>query len=248
MEKQYKIVDINADVGEGLNNEPNLMPYLSSCNIACGGHAGNLETMTKVVRLAKKHSVKVGAHPSFPDKANFGRIVVDMIAADLYSSLKAQIRALQDVLYAESVQLHHIKPHGALYNLANRDEKAAKVIIEVIKSIALPLALYAPYRSVIAELATKAKINVIYEAFADRNYNNDLSLVSRKKDNAILSHTNEVLKHVLKMINQRKVISINGVEVEIKASTFCVHGDTKNALQILKYLNEELPKKGIKIQ
>lgn len=241
-------IDINADVGEGLNNESDLMPYLSSCNIACGGHAGNLETMTTVVRLAKKHNIKIGAHPSFPDKENFGREVLDMPAADLYSSLKAQIRSLQKVLYSEKAQLHHVKPHGALYNLAAKDEKTAKITIEVIKSIALPIALYAPYKSVIAEIALKENINVIYEAFADRNYNDDLSLVSRKKENAVLNDKDTVLSHVLRMIQHQSVETINGVEVPVKASTFCVHGDTKNALQILKYLNLELPKKGINIK
>ncbi|WP_299116828.1 5-oxoprolinase subunit PxpA [uncultured Winogradskyella sp.] len=241
-------IDINADVGEGLNNELELMPFLSSCNIACGGHAGNISTMTNVVRLAKRYNIKVGAHPSFPDKVNFGRIVMDITAADLYSSLKAQIRALQNVLYAERVQLHHIKPHGALYNLAAKNQKTAEVIIEVIKSTTLPITLYAPYQSVVAELALKEHINVIYEAFADRNYNNDLSLVSRKNGKAILNDKDKVLMHVLGMIKEEKVTSIDGVEVGIKASTFCVHGDTKNALQILKYLNQKLPQNGISIQ
>ena len=241
-------VDINADVGEGLNNEKDLMPYLSSCNIACGGHAGGAETMTNVIRLAKKYNIKIGAHPSFPDKKNFGRVVVNMSAADLYSSLKAQIRTLQSVLYKENVQLHHIKPHGALYNLASKDEKTAGVVIEVIKSISLPLKLYAPYNSIIAEVAIAENIEVTYEAFADRNYNNDLSLVSRKNNNAILNDKGVVLEHVLRMIQQQKVKTINGIEVEIIASTFCIHGDTEKALQILKYLNRELPKNRIEIQ
>ncbi|WP_282042873.1 5-oxoprolinase subunit PxpA [Winogradskyella flava] len=242
------LVDINADVGEGLNNEPDLMPYLSSCNIACGGHAGDLQTMAHVVRLAKMHKVKIGAHPSFPDKENFGRVVVDMPATDLYASLKQQIRALQNVLRAENGQLHHIKPHGALYNLAAKDEKTAKVIIEVVKSIALPTNLYVPYGAVIERLAREEDIKITYEAFADRNYNDDLSLVFRKNNNAILNDKNEVLNHVLRVVKHQKVKTISGVEVPIKASTFCVHGDTKNALEILRYLNQELPKNYINIQ
>ncbi|WP_299521671.1 5-oxoprolinase subunit PxpA [Winogradskyella sp.] len=242
------IIDINADVGEGLNNEPDLMPYLSSCNIACGGHAGDLQIMTEAVRLAKTHKVKIGAHPSFPDKENFGRMVMDMSAADLYATLKQQVRALQKVLYQENSQLHHIKPHGALYNLAAKDDKTANVIIEVIKSIALPIKLYAPYKSVLAYLAESENIQVTYEGFADRNYNADLSLVSRKNNDAILNDKHQVLSHVLRMVKHQKLIAIDGVEVSIKAATFCVHGDTKNALQILKFLNRELPKHHIKIQ
>ncbi|MBC2845353.1 5-oxoprolinase subunit PxpA [Winogradskyella flava] len=242
------LVDINADVGEGLNNESDLMAYLSSCNIACGGHAGDLQTMAHVVRLAKMHKVKIGAHPSFPDKENFGRVVVDMPAADLYASLKQQIRALQNILRAENVQLHHIKPHGALYNLAAKDEKTAKVIIEVVKSIALPTNLYVPYGSVIERLAREEEIRITYEAFADRNYNDDLSLVSRKNNNAILNDKHQVLGHVLNMVKGQNVKTVTGVEVSIKASTFCVHGDTKNALEILRYLSQELPKNNINIQ
>lgn len=241
-------IDINADVGEGVENEESLMPFLSSCNIACGGHIGDLSSMEKSVKLAKKHYVTIGAHPSFPDKENFGRLNVEMSAADLYASLKHQIRMLQTVLHSQKLQLHHIKPHGALYNLAAKDEKTARVIIEVIKSISIPLKLYAPFNSEIAKLAASENIEVIFEAFADRNYNEDLSLVSRKENHAVLTKKEDVLQHILMMVNAQKVKSINGIEVPIKASTFCVHGDTENALEILKYLIKKLPENHIDIQ
>lgn len=241
-------IDINADVGEGMDNEESLMPFLSSCNIACGGHTGDLDTMTYIVQLAKRHNVKIGAHPSFPDRQNFGREAMEMAAADLYTCLKRQVRDLIYILRQEHAMLHHIKPHGALYNLAAKHEKTAKVIVEVIKSIALPIKLYAPYNSVIAELAGKSGIEVTLEAFADRSYNNDLSLVSRKKDKAILCRKEEVLNHVLNMIQHQKVKTIRDVEIPIKASTFCVHSDTENALEILQFLNKELPKHHIQIR
>lgn len=241
------IIDINADVGEGLNNESRLMPYLSSCNIACGGHAGDEETMSKVVKLAKKHKVKIGAHPSFPDRLNFGRKVMQMSSADLYTSLKQQIRILMKVLRAEHATLHHIKPHGALYNLAAVDEKTANVIIEVVKSIALPLSLYVPYGSVIADKAQKERIKITYEAFADRNYNEDLTLVSRSLNNAIITDLDTVYGHVYKMISQHKVKTISGVEVEIKADTFCIHGDHPEALKLLQFLTEKLQQHQVKI-
>ncbi|WP_339756363.1 5-oxoprolinase subunit PxpA [uncultured Winogradskyella sp.] len=246
MTTSYQI-DINADVGEGIGNESDIIPYLSSCNIACSGHAGDIKTMTEVVKLAKRHNVKIGAHPSFPDKTNFGRVDMKISAANLYSILKQQIRALLSILHNENAQLHHIKPHGALYNLAARDEKTALVIIEVLKSIAMPIKLYAPYKSKIAELASNENIPVTFEAFVDRNYNDDLSLVSRKKNNALLSDKDEVLQHVLRMVKHQKVKTISGVEVPIKASTFCVHGDANNAIKILKYLNRELPKHQVEI-
>lgn len=237
--KQW-IIDINADVGEGLNNETQLMPYLSSCNIACGGHAGDEKTMLKVVKLAKKHKVKIGAHPSFPDKENFGRQVMKISCADLYTSLKQQVRSLMRVLRAEHCMLHHVKPHGALYNLAAVDKKTAEVIIEVVKSIALPIQLYVPYGSVIADLAQKENIKITYEAFADRNYNTDLTLVSRTQINAVITDSDEVFGHVKSMIFHQKVKTISGVEVGIKADTFCVHGDNPEAINLLQNLTEKL--------
>ncbi|WP_178988181.1 5-oxoprolinase subunit PxpA [Winogradskyella schleiferi] len=241
-------IDINADVGEGLGNESDLMPFLSSCNIACGGHAGDEVMMRHVVNLAKKHHVKVGAHPSFPDKANFGRVNLDISDAELYASIIDQISALKNIAEAEGVTLNHIKPHGALYNLAAKDEKIARLIIEVIKRLELTIALYAPFNSVIANLAKQENIAVTFEAFADRNYNDDLSLVSRTNSNAILHKKEAVLSHVLNMIKNEKVTSISGVEVPIKATTICVHGDTKNALEILKYLSSNLKQNSIQIQ
>jgi UPF0271 protein len=241
------IIDINADVGEGLNNESQLIPYLSSCNIACGGHAGDEKIMAKVVKLAMKYKVNIGAHPSFPDRQNFGRQVIQISSADLYTSLKQQIRSLMKVLRTERLTLHHIKPHGALYNLAAVDEKTANVIIEVVKSIALPLSLYVPYGSVIAYKAQQEGIKITYEAFADRNYNEDLTLVSRSQNNAIITNPNDVFEHVYRMIFQQKVKTINGVEVEMKADTFCVHGDNPEALKLLQFLTEKLQQQQVVI-
>ncbi len=235
-----RIIDINADVGEGLNNEAQLMPFLSSCNIACGGHAGDNETMLNVVKLAKKYKVKIGAHPSYPDKKNFGRKVMEISSADLYTSLKQQVRNLMRVLRTEHLNLHHIKPHGALYNLAAVEEKTANIIIEVVKSIALPLYLYVPYGSVIADIAQREGIRTTYEAFADRNYNDDLTLVSRMKENAVISDPDSVFDHVYRMIFKQKVKTISGVEVGIKADTFCIHGDNPKAIELLSNLNEKL--------
>ncbi len=241
------IIDINADVGEGLANEAQLMPFLSSCNIACGGHSGDFESMKTVAKLAKQYNVKIGAHPSFPDKENFGRHFVDISSADLYTSLKHQIRSLMTVLRNERLPLHHIKPHGALYNSAVKDEKIATVIIEVIKSIALPIKLYAPFNSVIANLVQQENIPVTFEAFADRNYNEDLSLVLRDKKNALITDSDLAFKHIYKIISEQKVITINGVEVALKANTFCVHGDNPEALNLLKNITQKLNKKHIKI-
>ena len=245
---KVRIIDINADVGEGLNNEAILMPYLSSCNIACGGHAGDENTMMEVVKLAKVNKVKIGAHPSFPDKENFGRQIMKISCADLYTSLKHQVRSLMKVLRTEHTMLHHIKPHGALYNLAAVDQKTAEVIIEVVKSIAFPIYLYVPYGSVIANLAQKENIKITYEAFADRNYKADLTLVSRSQNNAVITDPIEVFEHVKNMIFRQKVKTINGVEVEIKADTFCVHGDNPEAIKLLQNLTEKLQRSKVIIR
>jgi len=230
------LLDINVDVGEGINNESQLMPYINSCNIACGGHAGNNETMRAVVKLAKKYKVKIGAHPSFPDKEHFGRQIINMSSANLYTSLKKQIRSLMRILKEEHLQLHHIKPHGALYNLAAVDIKTAKVVIEVLKSIALPLHLYAPYGSVLADLAEKENIQVTYEAFGDRHYNDDLTLVPRTHEKALITDKDEVVEHVSRMLLEGIVITLKGTEKPIKANTFCIHGDNPDAVNLIKNL------------
>ncbi|SFZ94403.1 UPF0271 protein [Flaviramulus basaltis] len=245
---ENKIIDINVDVGEGIDNESLFMPFISSCNIACGGHAGDLKTMRRVVKLAKLHRVKVGAHPSFPDKENFGRQPMEISCVALFSSIKNQIHDLIEVLNEEHVLLHHIKLHGALYNLAAIDEKTANVVVEVMKSIALPIKLYVPYKSVIADLALKNGINITYEAFADRNYNNDLTLVSRQEKDALIEDESEMFNHVFKMISTYKVKTIQDSEIGIVAHTFCVHGDNPKAVILIKNLKEKLELHGIRIR
>lgn len=234
-------------MGEDIGNELKLMPYISSCNIACGGHAGDKETMSNVVKLAKQHGVKIGGHPSFPDTENFGRLKMDMSCAALFSSLKKQIEDLLDILYHEQANLHHIKPHGALYNLAAVDEKTAMVIVEVMKSFVLPIKLYVPYKSVIANLAIQNNIPIVYEVFADRHYNTDLTLVSRDKKEALIHDASVMFEHVFRMISKQKVMTISGVEKAILAQTICVHGDNPEAVTLVKKLNNNLMKMGVEI-
>lgn len=235
-------IDINADVGEGIGNEAMLFSYISSCNIACGGHAGDAQSMNEIVVLAKENGVKIGAHPSFPDKANFGREIMNISCAALYTSIKDQIKSLLSVTRAHHAQLHHVKPHGALYNLAAKDETTAQVIVDVMKRFHQPLKLYVPFGSVIAKLAQEQGVAILYEAFADRNYNNDLSLVRRKLDNAVITEASQVCIHVLNMVIHQKVTTIAGNEVPIYADTICVHGDNPKAIDLVKslchFLNE----------
>lgn len=245
--KTFKI-DINADVGEGIGNETLLLPYLSSCNIACGGHAGDLQTMDTVVNLAKTHNVKVGAHPSYPDKANFGRKVIKISDEDLLKSLQEQVLSLKEVTDKHNIKLHHIKPHGALYNKATVDKNTAEVIVKLMKQFDSEIKLYAPYNSVIAELALNENIPIYYEVFADRNYNSNLTLVSRSNENAMLHDNKDICNHVYKMITEQKVNCITGDEQFIKADTVCLHGDHPNAVENAHFLVEELQKRNIEIE
>lgn len=235
-----KTIDINVDLGEGVGNESKLMPFISSCNIACGGHAGDLKLMEHIVKLAKVYRVKIGAHPSFPDKENFGRIAMKMSPSALFDSLQKQILDLLGIIAAEKTTLHHIKPHGALYNLAAVDLETATVVVNVVKSINLPVKLYVPYNSVIATVALENNVKIVYEAFADRNYNDDLTLVSRSNENAVIEDFDNLFNHVYAMYVHQSVITVQGTEKKIKATTFCVHGDNPNAAIILKQLKEKL--------
>lgn len=246
--KKHRTVDINADVGEGIGNEAALMPYISSCNIACGGHAGDALIMNEVLSLAKKHDVKIGAHPSFPDKVNFGRKPMAITFTELLKSLEDQVHTLKDIAKQHQLRLHHIKVHGALYNLAATNLNYAELIIELIHSIDGSLKLYTPYRSSLANLAVSNGIDVCFEAFADRNYNCDLTLVNRAETNALIFDKKEIAKRVYKMISHQKMRVISGEEIKIEADTICIHGDTKNAVEIAKYLFEYLSSKSIKFK
>lgn len=242
-----KTIDINCDVGEGIGNEARLMPYISSCNIACGGHAGDEASMKEVVALAKKHNIKIGAHPSFPDRENFGRKLMDIAPDDLLESLIQQILALKGQADVLQVPVNHIKFHGALYNASAKDRTLASICILALKKTLPEAYLYAPIDSVIAREAEEHSIKVKYEAFADRRYNSDLSLVSRKEPHAVIHDKAEVVQHLENMILHNQVKTIDNTFVAIQADTFCVHGDTKNAVELIQYIYEALPKKDIRI-
>ena len=234
------MIDINCDLGEGLDNEHIIMPLISSCNISCGAHAGSIEIIDKVIQLAVKHKVKIGAHPSFPDRKNFGRKVLDISNSDLQKSLEDQLTIFKDRALLQNATIHHVKPHGALYNLIAVNREKASIVIAAIQHVFEAVKLYVPYQSRIEEIAIQSGLEIVYEAFADRMYNEDLSLVSRTFSNALIEDKLEVLKQVQKISNKQLVTTVNFHEKKIKASTFCVHGDTKNAIEILEYLHKHL--------
>ncbi|AUC13961.1 lactam utilization protein LamB [Tenacibaculum sp. SZ-18] len=235
-----KSIDINCDVAEGLGNEKYLMPYINSCNIACTAHAGSPEIIDEVILLAKAYNVKIGAHPSFPDIENFGRKIMDISFSELQESIRNQIQLVKSKTEEQGQRLHHVKPHGALYNIAAKDTEYAKVIIDELIRLEYPVFLYAPYNSVISNLAKENGIQVMFEAFVDRNYNSDLSLVSRTLPNAIIAENETAWVQLKLMIENEELISIQGEKVKIKADTFCIHGDHENALELLQFIRMKL--------
>jgi UPF0271 protein len=239
-------IDINADLGEGKKHDRYIMPLISSCNIACGGHYGTDETMRETIQLAKKHATKVGAHPSFPDKDNFGRKLMSLSKKELREAVYFQLLHFYAVCETEEVEVNHIKLHGALYNYAAIDAPAADAVVEAIVETGIRPRLYLPYGSILHKKAENI-IPVQFEAFIDRNYDPDLSLVSRSETNATIRSPEVAWEHLNGMILKKEVTASDGSLKHIQASTFCIHGDNPNAVKILKYIHIQLVKAGIQI-
>jgi UPF0271 protein len=241
-------IDINCDLGEGAGNDAQLMPFLSSCNIACGAHAGSEAIIEETIALALKHKTKIGAHPSFPDRENFGRNEMNLSSSQLRTIIIDQITLVGKLAEIAGVKLNHVKPHGALYNMAVGNEEIADAIINSLVALNSPLILYVPFGSIIARRAIEKNIKIKYEAFADRNYNDDLTLVSRKRSDAVLHDPEQIIEHVVRMIKEQNVKTITGALVNIKADTLCVHGDNPNAVAIVTSLRTELEATNIIIE
>ena len=241
------VIDINCDVGEGVGNEAQLLPLISSCNIACGAHGGDPQTASEVIKLAKEYGVKIGAHPSYPDPENFGRKSMEISSGDLTRSIQEQLQLFSTLLKEEDAELNHIKAHGALYNDLAKDHTLAEIFINAVKPFSTQARIYAPYGSALASVAEENEIEVCHEAFADRSYNKDLSLVSRSSPEALITDPIKALEQVRDIAVNNNVTSISGEKIYLEADTFCIHGDTPSALQILMYLVRELPGQQISI-
>ncbi|MFT5244647.1 MAG: UPF0271 protein, partial [Psychroserpens sp.] len=181
------------------------------------------------------------------DKESFGRVIMDLSSSELYDALKSQIESLKSIVEAEQLKLHHVKSHGALYNLASVDAEVAEVVVSVIKSIDENLVLYAPFGSVISKIAQEEGLRVMFEGFADRNYNEDLTLVSRTKSNALIHDSVMIFEHVYNMVFFGKVKTRSGVEAALKVDTVCVHGDGENIEENLRFLTQKLTANNIEI-
>ena len=232
------MININCDLGEGLNNEHVIMPLINSCNIACGGHAGDSQTMIECVEISIKNDVEIGAHPSYPDKENFGRKKIDISRSELYFSLIDQIERLNSIAVSYGKKLHHIKAHGALYNQMFSDKDLSDFYLDTIKGFQEDCYIYIPYNSEIEKSALEKGFKIMYEAFGDRAYNDNLSLVSRDIKGALIKNPKLVIDQISNIIDSEKVKSINGKQKSIKADTICIHSDTDNSIEILKEINK----------
>jgi UPF0271 protein len=247
-------IDINCDLGEGygafrVGADAEIMPHITSANIACGFHAGDPITMAQTINVAKKNEVAVGAHPGYPDLLGFGRREMQLTSLEVKDYTIYQISALQGFAKVAGVGLQHVKPHGALYNTAAKDEETSEGIVEAVKALDNRLIVLAPPKSVLAKVAVEAGLRVGYEFFADRAYNPDGSLVSRKQPNSIVEEAGKVVERVVNVIEGKTVLAINGEVVNLgEVHTICVHGDTPTAVRLVEALKKGLVKAGIEVK
>jgi 5-oxoprolinase (ATP-hydrolysing) subunit A len=241
-------VDLNADVGEGCGQDGALMPLISSANIACGLHAGDVDSMHEAVSLANHHGVAIGAHPSFPDRENFGRREMRLNARDLRECIVAQIESLASVAAAAGTRLRHVKPHGALYNMAARDEELAEAVVTAIRSVDPALMLFGLAGSALVTVAARLGMPFVSEAFADRAYRSDGSLLPRDQPGSVLQNDADVAARAVAMVQYGGVVAVDGSRVNIAADTICVHGDTPGAAALAKRIRDALAEAGVTVR
>jgi UPF0271 protein len=247
-------IDLNCDLGESygafkVGDDEKIMPYITSANVACGFHAGDPVVIDGTINLAKKHRVAVGAHPGYPDLLGFGRREIQLTPHEVKDYMIYQVSAIEGFVRVAGAKLQHVKPHGALYNTAAKDEKLSKAITDAVKSLNSSLIIFAPQNSALAQAAVKSGLRVACEAFADRAYNSDGDLVSRMQPNAVIQDPHEVVERAVKMVEEGTVLAVDGELVNLgKVHTICVHGDTPTAVELAKNLKKGLTKAGISVQ
>ena len=241
-------IDINCDMGEGCGNDAALMPYISSANISCGYHAGDAATMRETIELAARHGVAVGAHPSYRDRENFGRTDVELSAAELRTLILEQLEIFAGACREIGVTISHVKPHGALYNRSARDAAVARTIAEAVLEFDAGLTLYGLAQSHSTEEARKLGLKAADEAFADRAYEPDGSLVSRRKQNALINSPEIAAAQALHIALGGGVVAIDGSNVQLSAETICVHGDGPNAAAIARTIRSAFELAGVVIK
>jgi 5-oxoprolinase (ATP-hydrolysing) subunit A len=241
-------VDINCDLGEGAGHDMELMPLISSANIACGAHAGDEVTMRATVQLALKHGVMIGAHPGFPDRENFGRRELAVGAEEISRWVHAQTQGLIAIAGACGARVRHVKPHGALYNLAARDAGVARAVAEAVYEADSRLILVGLAGSRLLEAGADCGLSTMNEVFADRTYQADGSLTPRNRPDAVFEDEASVVEQVLRIVMEGKVTATDGSEVGIKADTLCLHGDGPHAVEFARAITAALRAAGVTIR
>ena len=243
-------ININCDLGESsklhsTENDPLLLGIVNSANIACGYHAGDKATMEKTIKISKENNVSIGAHPSFNDPENFGRKRLNLPSSEITKLIIDQINILSNVAAKEGVKVTHVKPHGALNNMACENYDLAKVISESITQVDKELIFLVPTGSQMEKVGKKFGMKIATEIFADRNYEDDGNLVSRSKENAMITDPEIAKKHVIKMVENQALNCYSGKQIPCEIDSICVHGDGKSAVNTAKQIREGLIKSGV---
>ena len=241
-------IDLNADLGEGAPHDRELLSIVSSANISCGAHAGDANTIANAIGLAKAHGVRIGAHPSFPDRENIGRKAMQMPPSSLRNHLLYQLHALRGMVHTQGAQFTHIKPHGALYNQAATDKKLAEQLALILQEFDPQLAVVGLAGGELLRSVRQLGMTAIAEGFADRRYAADGTLVPRSQPHAIIHDPQQAVAQCLEMIGEGRVTTREGQRVDVQVDTVCLHGDTAEALIFAQSLADALDKAGIAIK
>jgi UPF0271 protein len=240
-------IDLNADVGEGCGQDAALIPLISSANIAFGFHAGDVDSMREAVVLARAHGVAIGAHPSFPDREHFGRREMVLTPADLHECIAGQVQTLAAMAASEGTTLRHVKPHGALYNLAARDEDLAEAVARAVLSVDPALLLFGLAGSLLLTAGARAGLRCISEVFADRAYLPDGSLLPRDRPGSVIHSAAAVAVRAVRMAREGTIAAVDGSQIGVQARTICLHGDTPGAATLATRIRDALAAAGITV-
>ena len=246
-------ININCDLGEKSKHhsnkyDPDLLEIVNSANVACGYHAGDEETMNQVVEISKKNGVSIGAHPSFNDPENFGRERLNLSEREIKKLIVDQYEILQKIALTHGENVTHVKPHGALNNMACEDIELATILAKTIKTINKDLIYLVPTGSKMQEAAKKLNMKFACEIFADRNYEDDGNLVSRKKSHALITNPEEAKKHVLKMVQSQALNCHSGKQIPCEIDSVCIHGDNLSSLATAKSIRSNLVENGLELK
>ena len=241
-------IDLNADLGEGAGSDEALLGLVSSANIACGWHAGDAKTMRQCVRWAIEHGVAIGAHPSFPDRENFGRSTMHLPPDEIVSNVLYQVGALAAIVKAEGGQLAHVKAHGQLYNQAVKEPELADALCEAVRRFDPTLKFFGLAGSNMIDAARRAGLTPVEEVFADRGYMPDGSLVPRSQPGALIESEEQSLAQTLSLVRDHRVVAIDGSTVAVNAQSVCLHGDGAHALAFARRIRERLQQEGIDVR